>query len=163
MSTRTLYYALGAIALVALLTLGARAAFGGLAPQAAPHSANLDIDSATRSYTAWAKHMEEQQNSQIDSATRSYMGWARHIEEQQAQHEAQLGEGYGALPKMSAEREYQLGERYAVLPDAASRYSAAQIQREYWLGERYGQTPEQFAQQKALREYQLGERYGVLP
>jgi hypothetical protein len=73
MSTRRLYYALGAIALAALLTFGARAAFGVVAPQAAQHSANLEIDSATRSYMAWAKTIEERQNSQLDSATRSYM------------------------------------------------------------------------------------------
>ncbi len=83
MSTRRLYYILIAVALAALLTLGARAAFAAMAPHAAQHSANLDMDSATRSYTAWAKYIEEQQNSQIDSATRSYMAWAKYIEEQQ--------------------------------------------------------------------------------
>ena len=83
MSRKRLYYILVAIALVALLTLGGRVALGAIAPHAAQNSADLDIDSATRSYMAWAKAVEEQQNSQIDSATRSYMAWAKYIEEQQ--------------------------------------------------------------------------------
>ena len=111
MSTRRLYYALGAIALAALLTLAGRAVLRAGAPQrtdslafpprprfSAVQSAaqsrealsreiealqNAPVDSGTRSYMAWAKAVEEQQNGQIDSGTRSYMAWAKYIEEQQ--------------------------------------------------------------------------------
>ncbi len=77
MSVKKLYYALGLIALLAVLTLAARAAIGaGEAQQ------NIQVDSATRSYTAWAKSVQEQQNSRIDSATRSYTAWAQAIADQ---------------------------------------------------------------------------------
>ncbi len=88
MSAKRLYYIPVAIALVALLTLAGRSAFAAVASHATTDAAkqaeSLDLDSATRSYTAWAKAVEEQQNGQIDSATRSYMAWAKAIEEEQS-------------------------------------------------------------------------------
>jgi len=111
MSTRRLYYALGAIALAALFALAGRAmlragapqrteslAFPSRPPLSAVQSAaqsreglsreiealeNAPVDSGTRSYMAWAKAMADQQNAGIDSATRSYMAWANAVEEQQ--------------------------------------------------------------------------------
>ncbi|MGE5073290.1 MAG: hypothetical protein ACM3MF_07675 [Anaerolineae bacterium] len=110
MSTRRLYYALGAIALAAVLTLAGRTALRPgasqgmdslafpprphlLAVQSAAQSRqalsreiealeNAPVDSATRSYMAWAKAIADEQNSRIDSATRSYMAWAKAVADQ---------------------------------------------------------------------------------
>ncbi|HEX8991643.1 MAG TPA: hypothetical protein VF784_08175 [Anaerolineales bacterium] len=99
MSAKRLYYALGVVAVLAMLTLAARAAFGAVKAQqnsqidsatrsytawakAVADQRNANTDSATRSYTAWAKAIADQRNAGIDSATRSYMAWAHYIEEQ---------------------------------------------------------------------------------
>ena len=66
MSAKRLYYILAALA--ALLTLGGQAAFAAMAPHAAQPSANLNIDSATRSYMAWAAEQAMSEAEALDFA-----------------------------------------------------------------------------------------------
>ena len=72
MSTKRFLTLLIVAVFLAVIAFTAQAAF-------ATGSAANDLDSATRSYIAWAKAVEEKANA-LDSATRSYIAWAKAVE-----------------------------------------------------------------------------------
>jgi hypothetical protein len=72
MSTKSFLTLLLVAAFVVVIAFTAQAAFATTTPV-------KELDSATRSYSAWAKSVEAN-NSYLDSATRSYVAWAKAVE-----------------------------------------------------------------------------------
>ena len=74
MKANSLFVTLIVAALLAVTALTVREALATTAVVS-------NVDSATRSYTSWAKAAESESNNTVDSATRSYSSWAKAMED----------------------------------------------------------------------------------